>query len=91
MQALDSKLIEALERGDIRFLRSAWLIQQPDTYQLQRRQELELLDECGVNSPLLSREEAVALVRKGNRGAGALTHGARLDELNIQLCTACSH
>ena len=73
---LDDRLIEALERGDIRFLRSAWLNQQPDWYQLKWRQELERFDCDGPESPLMSSMEAAALVRKGNRAAGALTHGA---------------
>ena len=72
LSSLDDRLVEALERGDIRLLRSAWVDQQPDTYRLQFRQELEKLPDA-----LLPPKEAVALVRRRNRGAGALTYGAR--------------
>ena len=40
------------------------------------RQELETLEATGAApSPLLSPAEAVALVRRGDRSAGALTYG----------------
>ena len=73
---LDAKLIDALKAGYVRLLRSTWLLQQPTTYQLQWRQKLEQLDGLGMNSALLTPEEAVALVRCCNRSVGALTYGA---------------
>ena len=76
LSRLDDRLVEVLRSGALRLLRSAWLNQQPDTYRLQWRQELEKLDEQGASSALLSPEEAVALVQACNRGVGALTHGA---------------
>ena len=75
LSSLDNRLVQALKRGDIRFLRSAWVNQQPDTYRLQWRQELEKRDCQGAQSALMSPKEAVTLVRKRNRGAGALTYG----------------
>ena len=72
LSRLDVRLCETLRQGDIRLLRSAWLDQQPDTYRLQFRQELEKLPDA-----LLPPKDAVALVRRRNRGAGALTYGAR--------------
>ena len=36
-------VIEALEHGYIRLLRSAWLLAQPDSYIIEKRQELEAL------------------------------------------------
>ena len=42
---------------------------------IQRRQELEALEESGAEQPLLRPEEAAALVRRGDRSAGALTYG----------------
>ena len=88
LSSLDDRLVQALERGDIRFLRSAWVNQQPDTYRLQWRQELEKLDHQGAKSALMSPKEAVTLVRKRNRGAGALTYGAS-QEPGFNLC-ACA-
>ena len=76
LSRLDDRLVEVLRSGALRLLRSAWLNQQPDTYRLQWRQELEKLDGQGASSALLSPEEAVALVQACNRGVGALTHGA---------------
>ena len=76
--ALDDRLIEALERGWIRLLRPAWLLAQKDGYRLQKRQDLEKIEAAltsGETSPLLMPEDAVALVRKGSRGAGVASHG----------------
>ena len=75
LSSIDDRLVEALERGDIRLLCSAWVDQQPDTYRLQFRQELEKLP-----GALLPPKKAVALVRRCNRGAGALTYGERCIE-----------
>ena len=44
LSKLDDRLCEALARGDIRFLRTAWLKSQPEGYRLQYRQELEALE-----------------------------------------------
>lgn len=71
---LDDKLIGVLAKGDIRLVRSAWLLAQPDGFRMPHRQMLEDLD--GVSpSPLMLPEEAVELVRRGDRSAGALTYG----------------
>ena len=71
---LDDRLVKVLHAGDIRLVRSAWLLAQPSGYRIARRQDLEALEASGASpSPLLSPEEAVALVREGNRSAGALT------------------
>ena len=75
---LDYKLIEALEREAIRLLRVEWLLAQPDGFKLPRRQDLEILERSlkGVGlSPLLRGEEAVALMRNGEREVGALSYG----------------
>ena len=72
LSGLDDRLDEALLACDIKLLRVSWLLRQPDRWRLKPRQELEaLLDEL----PFLSAEEAVALLRRGNRGVGALTQG----------------
>ena len=71
---LDEPLLKVLRAGDIRLVRSAWLCKQPDGFILQRRQELEGLGKPGHQSPLLSPEEAVNLVKRGDRSVGALTH-----------------
>jgi hypothetical protein len=78
LSRLDDRLADALRTGDIKLLRVSWLrrlrelLRQPDWRSLKRRQELEALR---AESPFLSAEEAVALLRRGNRGVGALTHG----------------
>eukprot|EP00900_Chrysochromulina_parva_P001866 jgi/Chrpa1/11680/Chrysochromulina_OHIO_Genome00022100-RA len=82
LSGLDDRLAEALRAGDIKLLRVSWLrrlrrlLRQPNGRRLKRRQELEALFLApGKKSPFLSAEEAVALLRRGNRGVGALTHG----------------
>ena len=75
LSALDERLIQTLLAGHIRLLRVAWLLAQPVGYRIQRRQELEALEESGAEQPLLRPEEAAALVRRGDRSAGALTYG----------------
>ena len=82
LSGLDDRLAEALRAGDIKLLRVSWLRRlrrlrrRPDSRSLRRRQELEALFlTTGKKSPFLSAEEAVALLRRGNRGVGALTHG----------------
>ena len=74
LSKLDDRLCEALARGDIRFLRTAWLKSQPEGYRLQYRQELETLEAKG-ESPLLSETEADGVVRRGDRSGGAVTYG----------------
>jgi Ran GTPase-activating protein (RanGAP) involved in mRNA processing and transport len=78
LSGLDDRLADALRDGDIKLLRVSWLrqlrelLRQPDWRSLKRRQELEALR---AESPFLTADEAVALLRRGNRGVGALTHG----------------
>ena len=76
LSKLDEPLCECLAAGHIRLLRTAWLEQQPDSYRIQRRQDLEELEANGVSpSPLLRPEEAVELIKRGDRSAGAVTYG----------------
>jgi hypothetical protein len=80
---LDDRLIKVLKRGDIKLVRSAWLLAQPEGVRLRIRQELEAIEQGGGSSsssssslsPLLSPAEAVALVRQGRRSAGVASHG----------------
>ena len=67
-------VIEALEQEYIRLVRSEWLLAQPAGYRIERRQRLEEREENG-ESPLLSGQEAAALVRRADRSAGVLSHG----------------
>ena len=67
-------LLEALERGYIRLLRVAWLLQQPADYLLENRQALEAREAAGER-PLLSVAEAVTLLRKARRAVGVVSHG----------------
>ena len=76
VQALDDRLIIALEREDIRLLRVEWLLAQPDDFKMRRRQDLENLepDDRGL-SPLFAGSESVALIRSGKREVAALSYG----------------
>ena len=68
----------ALERGDIKFLRSAWLLARPAGYRIPRRQDLEALENDLQESeltPFLTIIEATVALRRGNRGIGILSHG----------------
>ena len=67
-------VLEALEHGYIRLLRSAWLLAQPESYIIQSRQQLEERESKG-ESPLLTPTEAVDLVSRADRSAGVLSHG----------------
>ena len=74
LSRLDVALVKVLLEGDIRLLRSSWLLACPDWYRIERRQDLEKREERG-ESPLLTQEEAAKLVSRGDRGAGAFTYG----------------
>lgn len=78
LSQLDEQLIERLRAGDIRLVRSSWLLL-PSVTKIPTRQELEKLEERstlpGEELPLLTPDEGAALVLRGNRTAGALSHG----------------
>jgi hypothetical protein len=76
LTALDKIVIQVLMCGAIRLLCVKWLLMQPENFKMPNRQELEALEKSGASpSPLLSREEAAALVERGDRSIGALTYG----------------
>ena len=78
--SLDEQLVGALQQRHLRLLRAAWLREQPAGYILQHRLELEQLE--GVTlAPLLSADEAVAALRRGDRSVGVLSQcvGIRSD------------
>ena len=61
LSKLDEKLLSKLAAGDIRLVRSAWLLQ-PSVTKMRKRQELETIEEQGAAhdvSPLLSCDEDV--------------------------------
>jgi hypothetical protein len=94
LSALDERLVKGLRAGDIRLVRSAWLLGSTMPGRMQKRQDLESLEAAGGESPLLSPEEAAQLVGRGNRSAGALTYGwlsAGRDAHMIQLCVSSRH
>ena len=70
---LDESILEALDHGYIRLLRTSWLVQQPDDYCIERRQVLEERERKG-ESPLLSASEAVTLIKAGQREVGVLSY-----------------
>ena len=71
---LDEDLATTFRRGDIRLLRRVWLLEAPDQH-LPYRQVLEERERRG-EMPLLSPEEAAALLERGDRRIGALTQCA---------------
>ena len=79
LTALDDRLALVLRNGDIRLVHSAWvLVQDPESFRMPHRQALEAMEKSGVSpSPLLSPQEAEALLRCGQRGVGALSQYAR--------------
>ena len=87
LSTLDNRLVKVLRDGDIRLLRSSWLLEQPDDYRIGKRQDLEELEMNGATpSPLLSPDEAVELIRKGTRSAGVLSYGCTLPLLELPMC-----
>ena len=75
LTAFDDRLVNALKASIIRLARAEWILAQPDYFRMPYRQQLEELEQSGVlPSPLLSHEDAAALVRQGDRSAGAVTH-----------------
>ena len=75
LTSLDDRLVEVLANGAIRLVRTAWVQLQPADFKMPMRQELETLEREGASpSPLMSPEEAVALIREGNRGVGVTSH-----------------
>ena len=74
LSAFDDGLLEVLQTGGIRLLRTDWLLEKPDDFRILRRQDLEALEREG-ESPLLSVEEAVTLVCRAAREMGVLTYG----------------
>ena len=76
LTALDDRLALVLGSGDIRLVRSAWVLaQDPKSFLMPHRQALEAMEKSGVSpSPLLSPQEAKALLRRGQRGVGVLSH-----------------
>ena len=70
----EERLIAALANEDIRLVRPEWLLNQPDGYRMQRRQDLEIVERSGaLPSPLLSGAEAVKLIRNAKREVGVLS------------------
>ena len=72
---LDDDLVAVLATGAIRLIRSAWFLAQPDDFRMPFRQKLEELERGGVSpSPLLSPDEAMRLIKRGDRSAGVVSH-----------------
>ena len=74
LSSFDDGLLEALQLGDMRLVRATWLRAQPPEYRIERRQDLETR-EGETPSPLLSSQEALALVCRAARAMGVLTYG----------------
>jgi hypothetical protein len=73
---LDKIVIQVLLCGAIRLLCVEWLLMQEDNFKMPNRQALEEIERSEASpSPLLSCEEAAALVERGDRSIGALTYG----------------
>ena len=75
LTALDGRLIAVLKNRDIRLVRAQWLLDQPPGFRMPHRQELEAIEaSTSGSSPLLSADESVGLVQRGDRSLGALTY-----------------
>lgn len=86
LREMDSKLEGALASGDIKLIRTAW-VNQPSKDRggrrpglIRPRRELEVLQaECERDNytptPLLYPEEAVEMLKRGDRSIGVLSHG----------------
>jgi predicted DNA-binding ribbon-helix-helix protein len=73
---LDKIVIQVLLCGAIRLLCVKWLLMQPANFKMPNRQALEEIERSGASpSPLLSPQEAAALVERGDRSIGTLTYG----------------
>ena len=74
LTAFDDRLVEALKESIVRLIYIPWLLAQPAGFKMPYRQQLEQLERSGASpSPLVDPEEAVALVRRGDRSVGAVT------------------
>ena len=89
---LDARLLELLRNGDVRLVRTAWFLKQPQGYLMEFRQQLEEREEVDKEqpSPLLSPDEAVDLMDENNAIADAfatpLAVPGALDEVRC-LCS----
>ena len=79
LSRFDDGLLEALQIGALRLVRASWLCAQGPDYRIQRRQDLEALEQQGKHKegegPFLTSKEAVALVCSGKREIGVLSYG----------------
>lgn len=83
LRLLDDGLITTLQCGDIRLVRTSWLVvwasAAEDGRLLPSRQELEALEAAAdygsEGTPLLQPDEAVALIRCADRRVAVLSHG----------------
>ena len=86
LSALDHRLIEKLRSGAIRLVRVEWLQSQPEGFQLPYRQQLEALEQRGASpTPLLSPQEAVELIQRGDRSVAAVTQYALVHAVRMHI------
>lgn len=72
------RLVDVLQSGDIKLVRTSWLLAQEADFRMPWRQKLEAAAAEAqdlLSSPLLSPQEAVDLLRCGNRSIGVLSYG----------------
>ena len=74
LTSVDNRLNEALRKGQIRLVNTAWLLLQPDGQPWRRRQDLEALEQSG-ETPLLTADDAVAALQAANRSIAVISHG----------------
>ena len=63
LTTLDDRLVRALEVGDIRLVRAAWLLAQPADYRMVQRQDLEALEAGGAFSHASSHAGSSSMYR----------------------------
>ena len=77
LSALDDRLIAKLASGAIRLASVEWLEVQPEGFLMPFRQQLEEEEKSGASpSPLLTPDEAVELIKRGDRSVGVLSQYA---------------
>jgi hypothetical protein len=74
LSSFDDRLTRAVANGDIRIVSTGWLLAQPESYRLERRQDLEKR-ESRAEAPFLTCDAAAKLIQQHNRGLGALSYG----------------
>ena len=75
---MDEDVADTIKSGAVGVVSVHWLLRERpgDMRRMLRRQDLERLEREGASpSPLLTADEAIALINEGNRSVAVLTYG----------------